>query len=168
MNRYKTLQEKAKAKGKLLLVESVSYIPKQDDVVILTDSKLTESINGKQYECRGILKNVPVTRYTENANGRVYSEELWRNVEKQGMFEGSDVVVGENFEDSSVDGQVIEGKIYISTEVLKKGFDDTLAVISRELFRRLSNKYNSTDFEAWLIKENLYNMKRLHSMMEGK
>ena len=81
---------------------------------------------------------------------------------------GSDVVVGENFEDSSVDGQVIEGKIYISTEVLKKGFDDTLAVISRELFRRLSNKYNSTDFEAWLIKENLYNMKRLHSMMEGK
>ena len=102
MNRYKTLQEKAKAKGKLLLVESVSYIPKQDDVVILTDSKLTESINGKQYECRGILKNVPVTRYTENANGRVYSEELWRNVEKQGMFEGSDCLADHAEDDGSV------------------------------------------------------------------
>lgn len=102
MNRYKTLQEKAKAKGKLLLVESVSYIPKQDDVVILTDSKLTESINGKQYECRGILKNVPVTRYTENANGRIYSSELWHNVEKQGMFEGSDCLADHAEDDGSV------------------------------------------------------------------
>jgi len=102
MNRYKTLQEKAKAKGKLLLVESVSYIPKQDDVVILTDSKLTESINGKQYECRGILKNVPVTRYTENANGRVYPKSLWENVAKQNMFEGSDCLADHAEDDGSV------------------------------------------------------------------
>jgi hypothetical protein len=102
MNRYKTLQEKAKAKGKLLLVESVSYIPKQDDVVILTDSKLTESINGKQYECRGILKNVPVTRYTENANGRIYPQKLWKRVEENKMFEGSDCLADHAEDDGSV------------------------------------------------------------------
>jgi len=102
MNRYKTLQEKAKAKGKLLLIESVSYIPKADDVVIFDSVKLVESVKGQKFEARGILKNVPVTRYTENANGRVYSEELWDNVHKSGLFEGSDCLADHADDDGSV------------------------------------------------------------------
>lgn len=108
MNKYKTLQEKAKAKGKLLLIESVSYIPKTEDIIILSskDNKFTEAKNGKQYEARGILKNVPVTRYTENANGRIYPKEVWQKVYEQGVFEGSDSLANHSDDDGNVLDQV--------------------------------------------------------------
>jgi len=108
MNKYKTLQEQAKAKGKQLLIESVSYSPKAEDVIVFTskDNKFTEAKSGKQFEARGILKNVPITRYTENANGRVYSKELWEAVHKSGMFEGSDALANHSDDDGDVLDQV--------------------------------------------------------------
>ena len=108
MNSYKTLQEKAKAKGKLLLIESVSYIPKSEDVIVFTskDNKFTEAKGGKQFEARGVLKNVPITRYTENANGRIYSRNLWENVQKSGLFEGSDSLANHAEDDGNVLDQV--------------------------------------------------------------
>lgn len=102
MDRFKTLQERAKEKGKLLLIEGVSYLPKSDDVVIFDNTKLTEDAKGNKFEARGILKNVPVTRYTENANGRIYSKALWENVHKSGMFEGADCLANHAEDDGSV------------------------------------------------------------------
>lgn len=102
MDRLKTLQERAKEKGKLLLIEGVSYLPKSDDVVIFDNTKLTEDAKGNKFEARGILKNVPVTRYTENANGRIYSKALWENVHKSGMFEGADCLANHAEDDGSV------------------------------------------------------------------
>lgn len=99
---YKSLQEKAKKKGKLLLIESVAYTPEQLDVIRFENAKLVEDSSGKKFEARGILKNVPVTRYTENLNGRVYSKELWENVQKKKMFEGSDCLADHAEDDGSV------------------------------------------------------------------
>ena len=99
---YKTLQEKASALGKQLLIESVSYIPKSVDVEIFDDKRLVEDTTGKKYECRGILKNVPVTRYTENYNGRIYSKTLWENVRSNNMFEGADCLANHAEDDGSV------------------------------------------------------------------
>lgn len=99
---YKTLKEKAELKGKKLLIESVSFIPKSEDVEILVDSKLVESVKGTDYTCRGILRNVPVTRYTENENGRIYSKKLWENVDKSTMFEGADCLANHADDDGSV------------------------------------------------------------------
>ncbi len=99
---YKSLQEKAKQKGKLLLIESVAYTPEQLDVVRFDTAKLVEDSSGKKFEARGVLKNVPVTRYTENLNGRIYSRELWENVKEKKMFEGSDCLADHAEDDGSV------------------------------------------------------------------
>ena len=95
-----TLEEKAKQKNKKLLIESTSYIPNIEDVVV--ETKLVESANGKKQEARGILKNVPVTRYTENANGRIYPKELWSEVEKKKTFEGADCLANHAEDDGDV------------------------------------------------------------------
>jgi len=96
-----TLQEKAVLKGKLLLIEGIEYTPKIEEIQILVESKLIEA-KGKNLECRGILKNVPVTRYTENANGRIYSKKLWENVKASGMFEGADCLANHADDDGDV------------------------------------------------------------------
>jgi hypothetical protein len=102
MKRYEKLKEIAKQKGKLLLIESVSYIPNKEDIVQFDQTKLVEDSSGKKFEARGILKNAPVTRYHENENGRIYEKKLWENVKKKGMFEGSDCLADHAEDDGSV------------------------------------------------------------------
>ena len=71
----KTLEEIAKEKGKQLLIENIVVpIPKEN--VIKYDKEFFVEASGKQHSCKGVLKDVPVTRYTENLNGRVYSKQL--------------------------------------------------------------------------------------------
>jgi hypothetical protein len=103
MNKKISLEERAKQKGKTLLIESISYLPNIEDVKV--ETKLIEAITGKQHECRGVLKNVPVTRFTENANGRIYPKELWAEVEKRKTFEGADCLADHAAEG---DGSVLD------------------------------------------------------------
>jgi len=98
-----SLEERAKQKNKILLIESISYLPNIDDIKI--ETKFIEAVAGKQYECRGVLKNVPVTRFIENANSRIYPKELWTEVEKKKTFEGADCLADHAAEG---DGSVLD------------------------------------------------------------
>jgi len=96
-DRFQRLQEVAKSKGKLLLVESVDItntnynlleniqIAKDDKPILFED---TRNINMPQITARGVLKNVPVTKFTENKNGRIYSKKLWEAIANRKSFEG--------------------------------------------------------------------------------
>ena len=101
MNRQR-LEEIAKQKGKKLLVESFALSEiKKEDIVVFDKVELIESA-GNQYKARGILKNVPVTRYTENFNGRIYPKQLWENVSKAQIAEGSLSLADHPEDDGSV------------------------------------------------------------------
>lgn len=93
-DRLSRLQEIAKAKGKTLLVESVDLtnsnynllenieLPKDKPILI------ENSMSSSPIKARGVLKNVPVTKFTKNKNGRVYSKKLWETVQGKKAFEG--------------------------------------------------------------------------------
>ena len=90
MGRYKELTGMALNKKKQLFIEDFVYSPTPEDIVIFDSIKLIENENtGEKYECKGILRNVPVTRYTENTNGRIYSLALWQKVYNDRAFERS-------------------------------------------------------------------------------
>lgn len=90
----KNLTELAKSKGKLLLIESsfLSVSPEQIEIIKDNDSNisnLVESKKGNKYKAIGIVRQVPVSKYTENMNGRIYPKKLWENVYKSKVAEGS-------------------------------------------------------------------------------
>jgi hypothetical protein len=85
----KKLQEIAKAKGKTLLIEDCEVSVKKEDIVLYTDKAQLVEAAGKPYPCRGILRNVPVTRFVENLNGRIYPKDLWERVLKEKMAENT-------------------------------------------------------------------------------
>lgn len=93
-DRLTRLQEVAKSKNKLLLIESVDFsnssynllenveLPKDKPILI------ENSMSSSPIKARGVLKNVPVTRFTKNKNGRIYSKKLWEMVGLKKAFEG--------------------------------------------------------------------------------
>lgn len=84
----KKLQETAKEKGKVLLIEQINI----SNPVIqkpTNQQSLVESSNGNQYKSLAIIRNVPVTKFTENANGRIYPRPLWENVVRNKLAEGT-------------------------------------------------------------------------------
>lgn len=90
-SRYKRLQETAKAKGKILLIEEFSHQPLAEDVQLFKDTpQLFEYANGTStpsvIKAIGVVRNVPVSRFTENKNRRIYSRALWERVQKTGAF----------------------------------------------------------------------------------
>ena len=74
---------------KIKLVENYLIDFSKTKVDIENNLKLIEDISGVVREGSITLKNVPVTKFTENQNGRIYNRKLWENVAKQKMFEGS-------------------------------------------------------------------------------
>lgn len=44
---------------------------------------LVESSDGKQYEALAVIRNVPISKYTENKNGRIYPKPLWEKIYKE-------------------------------------------------------------------------------------
>lgn len=87
--------------AKIRLVENIMLNIKKENIISVNEStRLIESSEGKPYNCRGILKGVPISRYTENANSRIYGKPLWDNVKKSGMFEGSLALADHPEEDS--------------------------------------------------------------------
>jgi hypothetical protein len=85
------LQELAKKKGKLLLIE-------ESTVSLSNKSLLVERKNFKQFSefsdnvpdgCIAILRDVPVTKFTKNLNGRIYPKKLWEKVYNEGTAENT-------------------------------------------------------------------------------
>jgi len=90
---------------KSLLIEKISINRDSFSKFESSDNKLiTEDSNSKKYKCLVILKDVNVSKYTENINGRIYSKELWENVKKLGSYEGT-LSLADHPEDDS-DGSV--------------------------------------------------------------
>jgi hypothetical protein len=90
----KTLKEIAEGKGKQLFIESYTHTVKVEDIEKFTTPKLVESADGASFKARGVIKGVDISRYTENLNKRVYSKQLWENVKKKKMGEGSFSLMG--------------------------------------------------------------------------
>lgn len=44
---------------------------------------LVESSDGKQYEALAVIRDVPISKYTENKNGRIYPRPLWEKIYKE-------------------------------------------------------------------------------------
>jgi len=88
MNR-KRFEEIAKLKGKKVLYESTVINVKSEDIETYDKPLFVESSDGNSIQCRGILKNVPISKYTENDNNRIYSRKLWENVYNSKVSEGT-------------------------------------------------------------------------------
>ncbi len=86
-------------KNKRKLVESFE-LPNNNILLKTENQKLIENINteinsdeslniptGIIYNCLAIIKDIPVTRYTKNLNGRIYTKELWEIVKSKGIAE---------------------------------------------------------------------------------
>lgn len=73
MNKTKILKQLAESRGKKVLIEDFAFLAK--DVEIDTKPVFFES-SGKKYEAFAIVRNIPVTRFVENANGRIYPRKL--------------------------------------------------------------------------------------------
>jgi hypothetical protein len=91
----KTLKEIAIEKNKTLLIESFSVTIPLEKVKLLEDvSKsgsihLIESRNGEKFKALGIVESVPVSKFTENLNNRIYPKKLWEKVYKEKAAEGT-------------------------------------------------------------------------------
>lgn len=95
------LQEIAKQKGKQLLIESISLNIPKENIQIISNTVLTEAIGDKNYQCKAILKNVPISKYTENANSRIYSRVLWEIVERKKLAERTVSLMGHPEDDGN-------------------------------------------------------------------
>ena len=88
----KKLQETAKEKGKVLLIEQINISNPLVEKINSNNSNkniFIESSNGNKYKCLGIVRNVPVTKFTANENDRIYPPPLWENVIRKKMAEGT-------------------------------------------------------------------------------
>ena len=94
-------QEKAKVKGKLLLIEECNSIITAKNIEILKEGKLIESA-GKQYEALAVVRNCPVSKYTENKNKRIYNKSLWETVKNNGVYESTYSLADHPIEEGSV------------------------------------------------------------------
>lgn len=106
MSNIQWLEEIADQKGKILLIEDFGFNFGRSTYGIETEifdkPRLTEDSNGTQWECRGILRNVPVSTYKENLNERKYPKKLWERVEKEKLFEGGTCLADHSKDEGSV------------------------------------------------------------------
>lgn len=99
----KTLKEMAEEKGKVLLIENSSFSVPKENIEVLSSSKLIEA-KGSHYKAIAIVRSVPVTKFVENLNGRVYPRKLWEKVLKSKVAEGTLCLADHPSDDS--DGSV--------------------------------------------------------------
>jgi hypothetical protein len=92
---FKTLKEIAIEKKKKLFIESYSVVIPTSNIKLLENVSqngsihLIESKEGEKYKCLAVVKSVPVSKFTENLNNRVYSKKLWEKVQKNKVAEGT-------------------------------------------------------------------------------
>jgi hypothetical protein len=74
--------------AKIRLVEKILVQIDKSNIETYDKPILFES-EGQSLSKLGKLKNVPVTKYTPNLNNRVYPQNIWKQVQESGVFEGS-------------------------------------------------------------------------------
>ena len=99
-------EEEAKKRNKVLLIENYSIFVNPNQVKKLQEDKLIES-NGKKYKARYIVNNVPVSKFTENLNGRIYPRELDEKIIKEGVADGTLSLADHPSEDQG-DGSILK------------------------------------------------------------
>lgn len=83
-------EEEAKKRGlPYYFIENSTFSLTTSNVKIEEKLSFIEDINGKKYQAIAIVKNVPISKYTENKNKRIYSRKLWEKVLKEGTAEGT-------------------------------------------------------------------------------
>ena len=82
-------EEEAKKRNKVLLIENYSVFIESSQIEKLKETKLIESSDGDKYKARYVIKNVPVSKFTENLNGRIYPRELDEKIIKEGIITGT-------------------------------------------------------------------------------
>lgn len=105
VKRNKFYEDKAKSLCKAVFFEDTVFsikTPGVDFVDLAGKTILTESASGDKFTALAVLRNVPVSGYNENANGRVYSRELWERVHKLKMAEGTLCLADHPDDDGSV------------------------------------------------------------------
>jgi len=91
----KSLKEIAIQKNKTLFIESYSVVIPNENIKLLNNVSqngsihLIESKEGEKYKCLAVVKSVPVSKFTENLNNRVYSKTLWEKVKRNKVAEGT-------------------------------------------------------------------------------
>jgi len=70
-------------------------------------SSIVRDSKNNSYSYSGILKNVPISKYTKNSNGRIYSRRLWELVKEkyQNLIEGG-VALADHPPDDNPEGSV--------------------------------------------------------------
>jgi len=70
-------------------------------------SSIVRDSKNNSYSYSGILKNVPISKYTKNSNGRIYSRRLWELVKEkyQNLIEGG-VALADHPPDNNPEGSV--------------------------------------------------------------
>lgn len=130
---YKFYEEKAKKLNKVLLIEETLLDISKASVEYITSSKLIES-QGQVYEALAIVKNVPVSKYTENFNGRSYPRKLWEKIFNERAYEGTYALADHPENEGSV--KDVWG-IWREMEVREDGVYGTLYLIEEKPVRIL-------------------------------
>jgi hypothetical protein len=130
---YKFYEEKAKKLGKQLLIEKSNFTISKDNTEFLTNTRLIES-EGTKFGILATVKNIPVSKYTENKNGRVYPKSLWQKIFKENSYKGTFALADHPEEEGSV--KDIWG-IWTEMEVKEDGVYGTLNLIEEKPLRIL-------------------------------
>lgn len=100
---YKYYEERAKELGLTLFIEKVGFIVKPEQIEEYKEAKLEESASGKSEFIIGVVRGAPISKFTENLNGRIYTRALWERVAKLKMAEGSFCLAGHPPDDEEDD-----------------------------------------------------------------
>jgi hypothetical protein len=98
---HKYYEEKAKTLGKTLFIEDTVVTLGMENLEIFPSAKLVES-EGQQYKARAVLKNVPVSKFTENKNNRIYGRSLDERLIKEGLIDGNNSLADHPEDDGSI------------------------------------------------------------------
>jgi predicted Zn-ribbon and HTH transcriptional regulator len=99
----KYLENKALEKNKILFIESSNFATEfvEQNLVIFKEKKLFEA-KGKNFEALAVIKNVPISKFTKNSNGRVYPKALWERIYRSRIAEGNLALADHPIEEGSV------------------------------------------------------------------
>ena len=139
----KFFQEKAEKLGLKLFIEDSSFVPEPGQYEVYSETKFVESADGKRQSCYGVVRSAPISKFTENLNGRLYNRELWEFVVGSGAAEGSYCFAGHPPDAEEDDPRRLIG-IWHNLRVLEAVVVADLHVLNNELgrtfFMALENK----------------------------
>ena len=81
-------------KERIKLIEKLILQVSKENIETIEGNTLMEAIGDTKQPCRGILRNVPISKYTENQNGRIYPRLIFEIIERKKLAEGNVALMG--------------------------------------------------------------------------